>query len=646
MPPLALNLDGVPTFLLGVSYLSRVGGPRMWERFDEAAVRQELQQMRAIGLNTCRSLMFLPSFMPQPPAVNDVAAARLRKFFGLCRQTGMTTIPTALTGHLAGQSYGFSGQAGRSPYTNSELLDWQQAMVQVVAELGAGHPGVVAYAVGHKVPLWGGAAEPQAVAAWARAMCQALRERDDQRPVGLGDGVLNLRGGQNGFDPRLLRKQVDYLGPHTNPVDQDPLRQALGAEFSLRGVTHLGLPVLLEEFGCAETQASEQHQALYFREVLHACLSVGAAGAVAKRFSDFELSEQTPFSHHAHELGFGVTRADGSEKQVCHELRSFRGLLDAVDYPRLEPPRPRAALLVPSCFNTQYPFSWEDRGRMHRVLLQAYTLCAGADQEAELLPEGSDLSPYALIIVPSTQKLLATTWRDLRGHAEQGNVVYWSYYGGSAAHQGAWCHGFEALTGCRHQLRYGCPDLPADPCRVSGPELTLELPSTGEGDAFCRSLLPLEPLTAEVLAVDARGRASLTMQRHGNGAVVLFNHPWEYYLSGQAAAAGPHPPHRLYRLLARLARLPPRVSASGGGVQARVVGAADGPLLWLFNHGWEATSTTVDSPGGAALCGVDRALEEGRVELELAPKQVAVWRLNESRAEVRAAEPTIRTVPY
>ena len=80
-----LTIDGTPTFLLGVNYWSRGGGPRMWDRMDPARVRAELSQMRRIGLNTCRSFAFLPSFMPQPGALDEGALARLRQFSSLHR---------------------------------------------------------------------------------------------------------------------------------------------------------------------------------------------------------------------------------------------------------------------------------------------------------------------------------------------------------------------------------------------------------------------------------------------------------------------------------------------------------------------------------------------------------------------------------
>jgi len=98
-------------------------------------------------------------------------------------------------------------------------------------------------------------------------------------------------------------------------------------------------------------------------------LAAGAAGALVWCASDFDrntLGNETPYSHHAFELGFGVTRADGSEKPVCDELRALRALVDAVDFPSLARPRARAAIVCSDWVEESFPFSWEDKGGLRR----------------------------------------------------------------------------------------------------------------------------------------------------------------------------------------------------------------------------------------------------------------------------------------
>src|SRR5438105_1566122 len=162
-----------------------------------------------------------------------------------------------------------------------------------------------------------------------------------------------------GFPTRALAPLLDYVAPHNYYADADPLRQAWATDLRIRELQPLGRPVLFEEFGASSTQAGEREQAAYWREVIAASLGAGARGAIGWCFSDFDaaaVGAEAPYSHHAFELGFGVTRSDGSEKPVCDELRAFRALLDGSDVARARPTAPRAAIVVPRFLEEDVPF--------------------------------------------------------------------------------------------------------------------------------------------------------------------------------------------------------------------------------------------------------------------------------------------------
>ena len=92
-----------------------------------------------------------------------------------------------------------------------------------------------------------------------------------------------------------------------------------------------------------------------------------------------------------------------------------------------------------------FPFSWEDKGGLRRALLQAYVLAAQAGLDVDVRRRGRrSLDGYALLLVPSTQKLRVPTWHKLEAAARAGATVYWSYFSGeNEFHQGAWCPIFE-----------------------------------------------------------------------------------------------------------------------------------------------------------------------------------------------------------
>jgi endo-1,4-beta-mannosidase len=523
---------------------------------------------------------------------------------------------------MSGENYELPGQGGRSPYLDPEVRSWQRALCREAALAARGSRALLAWVLSNEMPYFGGPGHPHDVLAWARELCGALRVVSPRIPIGSGDGYLDQAGGSNGFDPARLASAVDYLGPHTYYGDADPMRQVLNAEVIVRRHQALGLPVVLEEFGGSSCQMSEAHQAAYYRETIHGVLSLGGAGALGWCFSDFDLAHEAPYHHHAFELGFGVTRADGSEKPVCKELRAISRLCAGLDFARLRFPTPRAALLVPSYFHVDYPFSREDRARMRRTLLQSYVLAQKAGIEVAVVPEDQDLGGFDLVLVPATQKLLAPTWERLAAHARAGGTVYVSFfYGDHDSHYGMWIHNFEELTGARHGLRYGVPERPPEVVTLVGDGLTLAA-ATGASGAFPRAHLPIETLGAEVVLRDLAGRPALVRNRLGRGQVFFLAYPWEHYLAEQPDINECDASHALYAHLAAAARIEPRYRSPDPRVQLRVVEDGRDDLVWVFNRSWSPVAVDLDLPGAR--------------DATLTPKEVRVLRVRARPAARRS----------
>lgn len=612
-------------FLLGANYWSRAGGPRMWERFDEPTVERELAQLRAVGLDCLRCFAFIPTFMPRPPAVEPAPLQRLARFAELAHAAGLSLLATPLVGHMSGENFDFANQRDRSLYRDAELRAWQTALVLAVANALADKPSLLGYALTNEMPLWGGFAPAADVRGWAQELIGALRAAAPSLPIGTGDGMMH------GWPTRELSSLVDFVAPHVYYGDDDPLRQAHHTDFVLARARATGRPVLLEEFGASSTQAGEAEHAAYVRETIVTALAAGASGALVWCASDFDaatLGQETPYAHHGFELGFGLLRADGSEKPVCDELRALRGLVDALDFSTVARPPARTALLRSDYIDRDFPFSWQDKSGLSRALLQSYVLASQAGMALDVVGEDDDLAGYALVLVPSTQKLRVPTWQKLERAARAGATIYWSYFSGEHEfHQGAWCPNFESLTGLRHRLRYGCFDLPSERLTLKG-QAVLSLP-TGQAHAptpAALARLPVEPLagaTIESLAVDGEGRLALAEHRLGNGRVVFCAYPIERYLmrlpDGSARDA-----HRLYRLIADEAGLEPAYETRHPDVQARVLHAGADDLVVVQHRGWtHSVDDASELPREAELL-YDRG---NPAPDAFGPKGARVWRV-------------------
>src|SRR5262249_18449 len=159
----------------------------------------------------------------------------------------LAVLPSLLVGHMSGENYDFPGQRGRSCYADEEIVAWERALARAAAGALHGAPALSAWVLSNEMPLWGGPAPPDAIRAWAKLLSDELRAHAPGVPVGSGDGVMNLRGGQNGFDAERLAQHLDYLAPHAYPADPNPIRQSLYIEYAIRSLQHLEKPVLLEE---------------------------------------------------------------------------------------------------------------------------------------------------------------------------------------------------------------------------------------------------------------------------------------------------------------------------------------------------------------------------------------------------------------
>jgi endo-1,4-beta-mannosidase len=619
-------------FRLGANYWSRAGGPRMWERFDEAIVKDELRALRACGLDCLRMFAFAPTMMPQPPAADDASLVLMAHFADLAHEAGLSIFPTPLVGHMSGENFGFRQPAfpgDGALYRDRTLVDWQIALVRAVVGALGDKPAVIGWILTNEMPLWAGRGADDDIVAWARALTAVVREADgNAHAIGSGDGMMS------GWPVRALAGVVDWIGPHVYYGDVDPLRQAFNTDFVLARARAAERPTLLEEFGASSTQAGEREHAAYLRESVLTALAAGASGALIWCASDFDratLGNEVPYSHHAFELGFGLLRADGSEKPACDELRALRALVDAIDFSTLTRPRARAAMIVSDWVERDFPFSWEDKGGLRRALLQSYVLAAQAGLDVDVLAEDDPLDGYALVLVPSTQKLRVPTWHKLEAAARAGATVYWSYFSGDHEfHQGAWCPNFTALTGLQHRLRYGCFDLPGERLTLKG-QAVLSVPTGLLHHAAPQSLarLPIEPAAPDVvsLAVDGDGQLALAEHRLGAGRVVFSAYPIERYLMARPDGSS-RDAHRIYRLLAEEAGLEPAYETRHPDVQARVLHAGADDLVIVQHRGWtHSVDDASELPGEAEL-----VYDRGNPAPDaFGPKGARVWRVRNVR---------------
>jgi endo-1,4-beta-mannosidase len=597
---------------LGANFWSRTGGPLMWRNYDPAVVRDELEVLRRHHVTVTRSFFYWPDFHPEPDVIDDGKVAHFLDFLDAHAEKGMSSIPTFTIGHMSGENWDPAWRGGRDLYADVWLVSRQAWFIEQMVRRCHRHSAVAGWLISNEMPIYGRRrGEPPAptedVTSWALLMTQAVRAGGATQPVSLGDGAwgIEVTGVDNGFSLRETSPFVDFVGPHVYRMDSDPVRQHLTAAFICEMAAVTGKPVVLEEFGTSSDWASDDNAAHYYRQTLHNTLLAGASGWLAWNNTDYDdLEDQDPYRHHPFEMHFGVTTHTGAPKPQLLELQRFGSLLAEVDFPGLRREEARAALVVSSYVERGYPYGFQDdRELIFGALRQAYVAAREADLPVAFAREEDGVGgDAALYLLPSCRQVLAPTLRRLPEQA----TVYLSYCAGTHdRHRGPWFPKLDEMFGVEHQLSYGLNN----PIEDEIVELTFVTEFGGlpkeevlrfraGGNEHSRAYLPVEPRSAEVVAVDGRGRPALL--RKGNR--VLCTYPLEHMAEANGQV-NPEPTYRIYDALATVAGIERAVRTDDPRVLADTMSHVDGRrFAWLVSqHPDELTVT----PSGATLRTLD-----------------------------------------
>jgi endo-1,4-beta-mannosidase len=610
---------GAPAHWLGANFWSRTGGPLMWRSYDPEVVSAELAVLKDHGLTMTRSFFYWPDFMPGPYEIDEKLVARFADFLDRHIEQGLTTIPTFIVGHMSGENWDPRWRNGRHLYEDVWMVGRQAWFAAEMTSRYGNHPAVAGWLVSNEMPIYGGSAtDHETVAAWARIIRDAVRAAGGRQPFSLGDGAwgIEVTGVDNGFRLTDISEISDFLGPHTYPVGDDPIRQRYAAALACELAGTFGKPVVMEEFGVSSDFASDANAATYYRHVLHSTLLAGATGWIAWNNTDFALPDNDPYRHHAFEQNFGLTDAHGTPKPTLKEMRSFARTLEAIDHTRTGRADTDTALIVSSYLDTQYPFTSPDTHvAVAKSLQQGYIAARLADLPPKLTRETTGIEDGArLYLAPSVKQFLAPTAARLEQLASSdGATVYVSYCAGDVSwHRGPSYGRMNELFGIRHQLDVGIADrIEDDTVQLTftrdfgGLARGTTLAFKAAGGEHSRAYLPLTPTTAEVIATDAYGRPALLRRQAGRGSLILCSYPLEY-MAALTPRANPDATVTLYGALATHAGVRRPITVDDPRVACDVLVHDNGTrFAVLASHADEILTLKPVLPGDERLASLD-----------------------------------------
>ena len=361
-------------FLLGVNYWPRRKAMYWWADFDAAEVRQEFAIVRELGLEYVRVFLLWESFQPRVDAIDRRALANLRTVCDIAAELRLKLEPTFFTGHMSGPNWAPDwlvssrprqpgerqlvslGRTSGSPnsiyniYTGAFVLKAEELQLRTICGELRDHPAIWAWSLGNEPDLFCQPPNAESGRQWVRRMTETIKSLDPDHPVLIGLHAASLDA-EVGFHVDQIAQETDLSVMHgysiyspmaRGPLDPDyvPFTCALTAALA-------GRPVLYEEFGlctrCPDQSSghedmvlpfgrkhrqwfsSEADGAEYYRNVLPRLQRVGALGAFAWCFADYDrkLWDKPPCDFVIHERFFGLVREDASLKPAALAIRDF-----------------------------------------------------------------------------------------------------------------------------------------------------------------------------------------------------------------------------------------------------------------------------------------------------------------------------------
>jgi endo-1,4-beta-mannosidase len=334
----------------------------MWRELDIGEVRDEMGQIAAIGFDVVRLFTLAQDFIPKPLCVAGDMVANLVKVVRAAKDAGLKAVPTLIVINMSGKFWwpewmlDAQGRPG-DLFSDPTILRTQAMLVETCGRALAGDDSIRAFDLANEID---DAQRPRTRDAgwlWASLLANTIRRVAPGTPVQIGAHLPSLTT-ENYMRVDDVGEVADEDLMHAYPLYYDGARSFLDPElvpFSCAltaGLSGRGRRPLMQEFGlCTAPRggpgqtitddflgkplrqylASEEEGAAYYHAVLQRLANMGAAGAYAWSYGDYDsrLFDRAPIATAVRERTFGLVRADGTEKPAAEVFRKFRQRRDA-----------------------------------------------------------------------------------------------------------------------------------------------------------------------------------------------------------------------------------------------------------------------------------------------------------------------------
>lgn len=615
-------------FFCGVNYWPRKTGVHMWKEWDVESIDAEFRQMAELSLNACRVFLLWEDFQPAPCVISEDAMAKFDELVKISKTHGVGLIPTFFTGHMSGENWDVPWRSGRDPYEDPFMLRDQVRLVREFAHRYKDEDAILLWDISNEPDIFQKPESVDAAWLWTHLLYRELKTHDPERQVTLGIHATSL------FWPGPFRigdvaEVNDILCVHPYPLytelcpePLDSLRSTYFVPFACRFTEGMGgKRVLLAEFGSTTQMAAPEVEARFHSVALHSALANGVIGALAWCFGDFVKQTRLPYDSTPYEVGFGITKRDGTVKEKGLVLSEFARTVRDARVHELSPAKAEAAIVIPRRYYDN-PDPENTPTRNAAALFASFILakCAGLDVDFITCDKlaTDEVSSYKALFVPCATRrgtLNISDFAYLQDFVKSGGTLYCSYDGIAIS-------GMEEVFGTTI-LHASVPQ---------GDEWAVKVPGLEQ---------PLSGLVPEPLGLARRkhlnfasatggigGCQDVTVNRYGQGHAIFVGFPFELYLATTPYVFDQDEYWEIYSLIAKTAGLDVEWKGRNPAIEVRRFTGPGRDVFVVVNHEPEEQVVNIPLPADARsgsvrswrdLSGIE--ISDGMLSFALGPSE-------------------------
>ncbi|MBE6380970.1 MAG: hypothetical protein E7047_08580 [Lentisphaerae bacterium] len=375
-------------FEIGLNYWASKNATRMWREFDADSIEQDFAAFEKQGITLLRVFPLWPDFQPlqlmqycgnvygfrprevalgseetplklDTPAgkagLDEVMLERFRTMADLAEKHHLKLIVAIMTIHMTGRHYAPPAMENRDVFSDPFALKWEMKFYDAFVRCFKDHPAIAAWETGNEMNLTAPVQSADHAWVWTNMMHNIIRLADPSRPV-----IAVGSGGFDALESKWLIADQAELSDFTN-VHKYDIGNIVAADgfLHLRCVTHAvaeskvindvgGKPCFIEETGnwrntvlTLEDTGNAVNCIMWnaWRENCRSLLWWCAFDQSNMEFAPYHWGDWPGLEH-------GVFSADRQPHPAAEKMRSFRRMLDCLEFDRLPPVKSHAVCLV------------------------------------------------------------------------------------------------------------------------------------------------------------------------------------------------------------------------------------------------------------------------------------------------------------